>query len=253
MLSITNQSFPRNLRCEIAGTSTGCDGDTSGVNSIAYRTYCVTVLDKVRPAPRLDPRMPDRRVDYDAMAYAFKDTREPLTTGHPDLPNKLTLWSQVTKTGMFFDPQVQGFTYVELYNPTYWMRTIDVERQDCFIPMYRMRARSTHSAVNGDVVAFWTTKYAGSSPTPRGPSTLRACTSDSRSGSSTARRSTRSPTSSSKSGASTNTSARHARACRCIAPRPCSPSQGLPIAARSRSAPAASLALRCGGPIGATR
>ena len=161
VFSITNQSFPRNLRCEIAGASTGCDGDTSGVNSIAYRTYCVTVIDKARPIPRVDSRMPDRRVDYDAMAYAFKDTREPLTIWHQDLPNKLTLWSQVTKDGMFFDPKVQGFTYVELYNPTYWMRTINTDRQACFSPMYRMRTRNTLSAVNGDVVAFWTTKYAG--------------------------------------------------------------------------------------------
>ncbi|MCX5753153.1 MAG: hypothetical protein NTW97_05840 [Candidatus Krumholzibacteria bacterium] len=161
VLSITNQSFPRNLRCEIAGQSTGCEGDTSGVNSIAYRTYCVTVIDKVRPAPRIDPRMPDRRIDYDAMAHAFKDTREPLTTGHPDLPNKLTLWSQVTKDGMFFDPKVQGFTYVEVYNPTYWMRTINTSRQLCFSPMYRMRTRNVLSAINGDVVAFWTTRFAG--------------------------------------------------------------------------------------------
>ncbi len=160
VLSITNQSFPRNLRCEIAGTSTGCAGDTSGVNSIAYKTFCVTVVDKVKPAPRLDPRMPDRRIDYDAMSYGFKDTREPLTVGHPDLPPRLNLWSQVTKPGMFFDPQVQGFTYVEVYNPTYWMRIIGVSRQECFIPMYRMRARSTYSVVNGDVVAFWTTRYA---------------------------------------------------------------------------------------------
>jgi len=160
VLSINNQSFPRNLRCEIAGTRTGCDGDTSGVNSIAYKTFCITVLDKVKPAPRLDPRMPERRIDYDALAYGFKDTREPLTAGNPKLPTRLNLWSQVTKPGMFFDPQVQGFTYVELYNPTYWMQTIGVSRQDCFIPMYRMRTRSTYSVVNGDVVAFWTTKYA---------------------------------------------------------------------------------------------
>ena len=160
VLSITNQSFPRNLRCEIAAQSTGCAGDTSGVNSIAYRTYCVTVIDKVRPAPRIDTRMPDRRIDYDAMAYGVKDNREPITTEHPGLPNRLTLWSQVTKDGMFFDPKVQGFTYVEVYNPTYWMRIINATRQDCFVPLYRMRARNVLSAVNGDVVAFWTTKYA---------------------------------------------------------------------------------------------
>jgi hypothetical protein len=40
------------------------------------------------------------------------------------------------------------------------MRIIGVSRQECFSPMYRMRARSTYSVVNGDVVAFWTTKYA---------------------------------------------------------------------------------------------
>jgi hypothetical protein len=160
VLSITNQSFPRNLRCEIAGTSTGCAGDTSGVNCIAYKAFCVTVLDKAKPAPRIDPRMPDRRIDYDAMSYGFKDKNEALTVEHTALPTRLNLWSQVTKPGMFFDPQVQGFTYVELYDPTYWMRIIGVSHQPCFAPMYRMRARSTYSVVNGDVVAFWTTKYA---------------------------------------------------------------------------------------------
>jgi hypothetical protein len=160
VLSITNQSFPRNLRCEITGERTGCDGDTSGVNSIAYRAYCVTVIDKLRCAQRNDPRMPERRIDYDALAYAFKDTNEPFTTSKPGLPAKLELWSQVTKDGMFFDPKVQGFTYVELYNPTYWMRIINAKRQSCFSPMYRMRTRSQLSAVNGDVVAFWTTRYA---------------------------------------------------------------------------------------------
>ena len=159
VFSIVNQTFPRNLRCEIAGQRMGCDGDTSGVNSIAYRTFCITVVDKVRPAVRIDPRMPMRRIDYDAMAYGFKDTREPLTTGHAGLPNLLTLWSQVTKDGMFFDPKVQGFTYVELYNPTYWMRTINATKQSCFVPMYRMRARHVLSPVNGDVLAFWTTRF----------------------------------------------------------------------------------------------
>ena len=160
VLSQTNQSFPRNLRCEIAGISTGCAGDTSGVLSIAYRVYCVTVLDKVRPAPRNDVRMPQRRVDYDAMAYGLTDTRDPLTLAHPDLPDTLVLWERVTRDGMFFDPKVQGFTYVEVYNSNYWMRTIGAKSQDCFHPMYRMRARYALSAINGDVVAFWTTKFA---------------------------------------------------------------------------------------------
>ena len=161
VLAIYNQSFPRNLRCEIAGTNTGCEGDTSGVNSIAYRIYCVTILDKVIAPPRIDSRMPNRDVDHDALSYAFKDTEEPLTTGHAGLPNKLTLWSQVTKSGMFFDPLVQGFTYVELYDPAYWMNITHVSSQGCFVPMYRMRARNVTSPVNDGVVAFWTTKFDG--------------------------------------------------------------------------------------------
>jgi hypothetical protein len=160
VLSQTNQSFPRNLRCEIAGISTGCAGDTSGVHCIAYHVYCVTVLDKVKPAPRVDVRMPERRIDYDAMVYGFTDTRDPVTLAHPDLPDSLSLWDQVTKDGMFFDPKVQGFTYVEVYNSNYWMKTIGATPQDCFHPMYRMRARYALSAINGDVVAFWTTKFA---------------------------------------------------------------------------------------------
>ncbi|HVO76939.1 MAG TPA: hypothetical protein VMT60_03050, partial [Candidatus Bathyarchaeia archaeon] len=156
----TNQSFPKNLRCEIAGTSTGCSGDTSGVNCIAYRSYCVTVLDKVRAAPRQDSRMPARRIDFDAMYYAFKDSRDGITREHPDLPDTLALWDRVTAPGSFFDPRIQGFTFVEVYDPTYWMRTIGATSQSCFRPMYRMKARNELSCLDGAVVAFWTTKYA---------------------------------------------------------------------------------------------
>jgi hypothetical protein len=153
------QVFPMYLKCEITGSRDGCDGDTSGVFSMAFRDYCVSVLDKVWPRPRDDNRMPTRRIDWDAMTYAYKDARDPIGA-QPGLPPRLTLWDQVTKPGMFFDPKVQGFTYVEVYNPGYWTNLIGARIQSCFHPMYRMRSRSTHSAVDNQIVAFWTTKYA---------------------------------------------------------------------------------------------
>jgi hypothetical protein len=151
---------PLYLKCEITGPRTGCEGDTSGVFCMAYKDYCVSVLDKAQARPRDDPRMPTRRVDWDAMAYGVRDASDAVTKKHPELPPKLELWSQVTKPGMMFDPQVQGFTYVELYNPGYWMGAIGVKAQSCFHPMYRMRARNTNSVVDNVPVAFWTTKYA---------------------------------------------------------------------------------------------
>ena len=155
------QIEPINLRCEITGVRVGCDGDTSGVNSIAYKDYCVSVLDKIVPTPRIDPRMPARRADWDAMTYAYRDARDPVTTAHAALPASLELWSRATAPGMFFDPQVRGFTYGEIYNPGYWMSVSGVRLQSCFHPMYRMRTRSTLSAIDNVTVAFWTTKHAG--------------------------------------------------------------------------------------------
>jgi hypothetical protein len=155
-------SFPINLRCETAGIRTGCDGDTSGVNSIAYKAYCVTVLDKVKGILRDgDTRLPERKDQYDALAYAYKDAADPITAAHPELPEKLQLWGTVTRDSMFFDPKIRGFTYVELYDTAYWMRIIGAKRQPCLHPMYRMRARNSfYSPVDGDICAFWTTKYA---------------------------------------------------------------------------------------------
>ena len=155
-----NQVYPINLRCESAGTSTGCAGDTSGVFSMAYRDYCVTVLDKAQPALRRDSRVPVRSVVTDAMSYAVKDTRDPVTVAHDKLPSTLRLWETVTLPGMFFDPTVRGLYYAELYNPSYWMYTVKAQQQSCFHPMFRMRTRSEYSVVNNATVAFWTTKYA---------------------------------------------------------------------------------------------
>ncbi len=154
------QVEPINLRCEITGVRTGCDGDTSGVNCIAYKDYCVTVLDKIVPNERTDEIMPIRRVDWDAMTYAYRDPRDAVTLAHPALPTTLKLWDKVTATGMYFDPAVRGFTYGEIYNPGYWMSATLARTQSCFHPMYRMKSRNTLSAINNATIAFWTTKYA---------------------------------------------------------------------------------------------
>ena len=158
------QLFPINLRCEIAGPNIGCDGDTSGVNSMAYRDYCVNVIDKIVGGSRPDDPyvvMPVRRIDWDAMYYAYRDSRDPVTAAHPGLPYKLTLWETVTRPGRFFDPAIRGLSYLELYNPGYWMNVKGLKQQSCFHPMYRMRSRNVYlSAVNNATIAFWTTKYA---------------------------------------------------------------------------------------------
>ena len=129
---------------------------------MAYRDYCVSVLDKVAAMPRADWwwSMPERRIEWDAMSYGYLDAIDAVTGAHPGLPRKLQLWSTVTKPGNFFDPQVRGFSFVEVYDPEYWMDIIGVSSQSCFHPLYRMRARNGVSAVDRTVIAFWTTKYA---------------------------------------------------------------------------------------------
>ncbi len=165
------QRFPLNLRCEINGPRSDCAGDTSGVECMVYRDYCVSVLDKaIASMPRTDWWgwfMPERRIEWDAMSYGYLDPLDAVTAAHPGLPGKLQLWSTVTKPGNFFDPQVRGFTFVELYNPEYWMSFMYVGAQSCFHPLYRMRTRNSVSAVDGTTIAFWTTKYAAvAAPVP---------------------------------------------------------------------------------------
>ncbi|MCK4236323.1 MAG: hypothetical protein KAX38_04335, partial [Candidatus Krumholzibacteria bacterium] len=151
--------FPMNLKCEIFGNTSGCT-DTSGVNCMAYRDYCVTVLDKVSACFRVDGNLPKRDIDQDAMNYGYKDDLDPVTAAHPDLPDELHLWDKVTEPGNFFDPMARGFLYVEAYDPEYWMSRNLVSSQPCLHPMYRMKTRNTKSCLTDAVVAFWTTKYA---------------------------------------------------------------------------------------------
>lgn len=156
VLSPLAQQFPMNLKYEIAWIGTG---DQSGVYSMPYRDYCVTVLDKVVGTFRTDLEMPMRSIDRDALYYAYKDETFGHNNTYPRLPDQLQLWEEVTVPGRFFDPQVRGFTYVEIYDPEYWMDITFTHSQDCFAPMYRMRARNSLSPVDHTTVGLWLTKY----------------------------------------------------------------------------------------------
>ena len=164
------QIFPLNLRCEITGPSEGCEGDTSGVNMMAYKEYCVSVLDKVVGVFRTGPDIPRRYESLDAMSYARLDRTDPVTARYPALPDSLGLWEEIVKAGRFFDPRVRGFTFVELYNPAYWMNAKLIKAQGCFHPMFRMRSRSMASPVDKATAAIWVTKYENLDPaqTPTG-------------------------------------------------------------------------------------
>jgi hypothetical protein len=158
------QSFPMNLACEIAGNRSDCDGDRSGVRSMPYRDYCVTMLDKIDGIFRSDVGMPERIANHrDCMSYLLRDDSDPLTAAHPGLPPRVDLWTEVTKPGRYFNPEDSlgpgGFTYAEVYDPAYWMETKGVRSQPCFHPIYTMRARSDSSALNDVAVALWVTKY----------------------------------------------------------------------------------------------
>ncbi len=163
------QVFPMNLRCEITGNQWGCEGDTSGVNTMAFRDYCVTMLDKVLGTFRTDPDMPTRTArNYDCMYYAVK-ADDPVTQALTGLPDQLDLWSEVTAPGRFFDPQAPapypgGFTFVEAYDPAYWMNRNVVTSQLCFHPMFLIKTKNTFSSLNNTAVALVITKYDDEAP-----------------------------------------------------------------------------------------
>ena len=111
---------------------------------MAYRDFCVSALDKAEGLfPRHDLGV--RRIDYDAMRYAELDDSDPLIASIPGLPRRLDLWERVTRPGMFFDPWVRGFHYIEFYDPEYYMTYLGKSSQDCYHPMYRATTMNTRS------------------------------------------------------------------------------------------------------------
>ena len=155
--------FPIDIRCEINGPGSGCS-DNSGIASLIYRDYCVTVIDKVAGQFRTDSSMPSRTLDHhDVLRSALRDDGDPVTAGYPGLPETLALRDEVTAEGKFFCTDSTcspgGFTYVEVYDPDYWLSRIGASSRHCFHPLYRMRAASPSSVLDGQAVAVWVTRF----------------------------------------------------------------------------------------------
>ncbi len=163
-LSPSAQEFPMSLECEITGNDPTCSGDRSGVESMPYRDYCISMIDKVSGVLRNDDYMPHRKLDhYDVMISALRDDSDPVTASHPGLPPRLDLWDEVTAPGRYFCTDSTcspgGFTYVEAYDPSYWMNRMAASSGLCFHPIYRMVAASEYSVLNGAAVSVWITNY----------------------------------------------------------------------------------------------
>lgn len=154
-----NLIFPLYLRCEMLQGPTGGCPDTVGATSMAYRDYCVSVIDKAYGVFRWNV-IPLRNPDFDALARAYRADDNPMTSAHPDLPEELHLWEEITKPNRFFDPRVRGFHYLEIYDPRYWMKARGIYSRPCFHPMYRMRTRNSKSIIDNSAIAFWTTTHA---------------------------------------------------------------------------------------------
>ncbi len=143
-------AYPASVIYEIAGYD--YDLDYARLN-MAHDDYYVSVIDKVVAPFKTETDLPygtTRSMDRDAMTIAIKDCYAPL------LPDTLRLWDEITQPGMFFDPRVRGFLYVEAYDPEYYMNYTGAYSHDCFSPIYRMRSRSTLSPLNSAAIALWT-------------------------------------------------------------------------------------------------
>jgi hypothetical protein len=159
VLGAQAQVFPLSLKCEITGPKDGCEGDTSGVSCMAYKDYCISILDKIRGTFRTGNDMPVRRESWDGLTFGRRDATDSVTASLSGLPDSLGLWEEIVKPGRFFDPKQRGFAYVEVYDPAYWMVRNGLTSQACFHPMYRMYARSTVSPVHRAPMALVITKY----------------------------------------------------------------------------------------------
>jgi hypothetical protein len=164
MLAPQARVFPMSIECELTGNSDRCDGDPSGILSFPYNDYCVTMLDKVQGSLRNDDDMPYRYpYHFDVMTHAYRDETDRYTTSHPGLPPRLDLWEEIIQPGRYFDPDstgiVGGFTYVEVYDPEYWMRRKGEISRSCFHPIYRMKAKSEYSVLNDCTIALWVTRH----------------------------------------------------------------------------------------------
>jgi hypothetical protein len=149
---------PCYLRCEYYGPATRCE-NTIGARTMAYKDFCVSVLDKADGIFNLDLGI-YRDVSIDASRYMRLDDKDPIVHSMIDLPKRLELWDVVTQPGAFFDPQVRGFHYPEFYDVSYYISYVGAKQQSCFHPMYRSVALNSKSVVNNATSVFLHDKYA---------------------------------------------------------------------------------------------
>jgi len=164
--------FPLSLECEVAGPDASC-ADRSGTRSMPFEDYCITVLDKVAGRLRGDADLSFRVMEHhDVVTGAFRDGSDPWTAARPDLPARLDLRDEVKARGSFFCTDSTcspgGFTYVEAYDPAYWMGRTGQTSRPCFHPIYRLETASDESALYGQAAALWSTRYADIVPSRPG-------------------------------------------------------------------------------------
>jgi hypothetical protein len=86
-----------------------------------------------------------------------------VTAGYPGIPEILALRDEVSGEGSYFCTDSTcspgGFTYVEVYDPGYWLQSLNTISRYCFHPLYRMRAASSSSVLDGQPVAIWVTRF----------------------------------------------------------------------------------------------
>lgn len=165
MLAPAARVFPMSVEYEILGTLPSYGGARIGASSMAYRDYCVTVLDKVDAKFRTDAGMRVRIRDHrDVLVGTRRERLEAVAAEAPGLPARLDLWEEVTNPGRRFNPDDTlgpgGLPYVEAYDPAYWMAARALSSQLCFRPLYRMEAKSGASPLDGAVVALLLSKHA---------------------------------------------------------------------------------------------
>ena len=154
---VLSPSFPASFKYDMAPPSV--PDDTSGADCMGYRDYCISFVDKVIGAFKISPDIPPRMLERDALRCIFIDGEEATDPASAGLPRLIELSEHVTQPGMFFDPMIRGFYYVEAYDPEYWLEIKSTSSLPCFHPIYRMRSRSTLSALDNVVVAVWIDKF----------------------------------------------------------------------------------------------
>ncbi len=155
--------LPASFKFDMAGTTSE---DTSGVNSMPYKDYCVSVVDKVsgtfHSGEDMAPNV-NRSLTRDALSLMIKEADDGGDDGigdYPGFPDTLLLDDQVSCPTCFFNPQVRGFTYVEVYDPEYWLNfKLIPSSLNCYNAMYRMKSRSTNSPLDGQAIGLIITKY----------------------------------------------------------------------------------------------